>query len=175
MLVSTTRMWDGDVGWGRHTHPMTAKAGSSCRSKGKSRRKRVLKSAVMVSGGTVGVSRAGWGDRGVSNLPPHVGTFIFDPDSQHAEDESAEGGGEETTPIVADSKEGGGDLNAEQHAWQWEEGQEGREEKGRQRPRAWHDVHSEPHGHAAIQGFFSKVHSCLCEREGSVGTWEAIG
>lgn len=175
MLVSTTRMWDGDVGWGRHTHPMTAKAGSSCRSKGKSRRKRVLKSAVMVSGGTVGVSRAGWGDRGVSNLPPHVGTFIFDPDSQHAEDESAEGGGEETTPIVADSKEGGGDLNAEQHAWQWEEGQEGREGKGRQRPRAWCDVHSEPYGHAAIQGFFSKVHSCLCEREGSVGTWEAIG
>lgn len=32
------------------THPMTAKAGSSWRSKGKSRRKRVLKRAVMVSG-----------------------------------------------------------------------------------------------------------------------------
>lgn len=31
------------------THPMTAKAGSSWRSKGKSRRKRVLKRAVMVS------------------------------------------------------------------------------------------------------------------------------
>lgn len=31
------------------THPMTAKAGSSWRSKGKSRRKRVLKRAVIVS------------------------------------------------------------------------------------------------------------------------------
>lgn len=40
--------WDGC--WDGRTHPMTAKAGSSCRSKGKSRRKRVLNSAVIVSG-----------------------------------------------------------------------------------------------------------------------------
>ena len=33
------------------TYPMTAKAGSSWRSKGKSNRKRVLNRAVMVSGG----------------------------------------------------------------------------------------------------------------------------
>lgn len=32
-------------------YPMTAKAGSSCRSKGKSSRNRVLKRAVMVSKG----------------------------------------------------------------------------------------------------------------------------
>lgn len=134
-----------------------------------------MKSAVMVSGGTVGVSGAGWGDPGVPSLPPHEGTFIFDPDSQHAEDEGTEGGSKETTPIVADSKEGGGDLNAEQHTWQWKEGREGREEKGRQSPGAWHAAHPEPHGHAAIRGFFSKVHSCLCEREGSAGTWEVIG
>lgn len=34
----------------KHTHPRMANAGSSWRSKGKSRRKRVLKRAVMVSG-----------------------------------------------------------------------------------------------------------------------------
>lgn len=46
------------INWLIVTYPMTAKAGSSWRSKGKSSRKRVLKRAVMVSGetqSTVGV------------------------------------------------------------------------------------------------------------------------
>lgn len=40
-------------------YPMTAKAGSSCRSKGKSSRKRVLKRAVMVSEGKERQGRQG--------------------------------------------------------------------------------------------------------------------
>lgn len=56
---------------------------------------------------------------------PARGTFVLVPDGEDAEDEGAEGGGEEAAPIVADGEEGGGDLDAEEDAWHREEGREG--------------------------------------------------
>lgn len=74
------------------------------------------------------------------------GLFVLDPDSQHTEDEGAEGGGEEPAPVVADGEEGGGDLDAEQDAWHrgGGEGREGREAKARQSPGSWHASHIPP-------------------------------
>lgn len=43
--------------------------------------------------------------------------FILVPDSKDTEDEGAEGGSEEATPVVADGKECGGDLDAEEDAY----------------------------------------------------------
>lgn len=126
---------------------MTAKAGSSWRSKGKSSRNRVLKRAVMVSAGKAEEQRqAGV----VSRAPPEpspgtripqVPTFIPVPDCQDPEDEGTEGGSKEAPPVVPHGEEGGGDLDAEQdtcerpgraapEAWPWPRGSEP-EEKGK--------------------------------------------
>lgn len=136
---------------------MTAKAGSSCRSKGKSRRKRVLNSAVMVSGGVAGVSRAVQGDPCAPH--PAGGTFILVPDGEDTEDEGAEGGSEEAAPVVADSEEGGSDLDAEEDAWHRGEAHEGGGETQacprrlacfppRAHTRARPTGSGQPHGHA---------------------------
>lgn len=60
-------------------------------------------------------------------MSPHPtgGTFILVPDGEDTEDESAEGGSEEATPVVADGEEGGGDLDAEEDAWHRGEAHEG--------------------------------------------------
>lgn len=50
-----------------------------------------------------------------STPEPCCPTFISVPDSQDPEDEGAEGGSKEAPPVVAHRKEGGGDLDAEQH------------------------------------------------------------
>lgn len=47
------------------------------------------------------------------SLPPTSPTFITVPDCQDPKDEGTEGGREEASPVVPNSEEGGGDLNAE--------------------------------------------------------------
>lgn len=91
-----------------------AKAGNSWRSNGKSRRKRVLKRAVMVSEEKQDCSSTESHFQTLM-LNKHKYTFLLVPHSQHSEYEGTEGGSKEAPPVVPHSKKRGSDLNTKQN------------------------------------------------------------